>query len=731
MANPHAHDLRRRGHLLTRRHPAVGCSIADAFVLKDGGVYLVTRPDGDIPEGGPHGYGLYYHDCRFLSTYTLTLDGRGPIVLVSTGSSGYAGIFELTNPELPSEGGGTLDRHELAVRWDRVVEGGGPAVHESLRVHNYGAAPVDVILALTFGADFADVFTVRGLADAPRGQRHPARWAGGVLHLRYDGLDELRRATEIRFFRAPDHAEGGCARFDLHLGPGAEEEIPLSIALQEGPVEERRPPAPPDLPSLAAARRAAAEAHSAALTRVDSDAVALQKSLDRSLADLGMLRSSLGEETFYAAGVPWFVALFGRDALIVALEALAYDPAIARDTLRLLARHQGTRDEPTRDEEPGKILHEYRVGELAHVHAIPQTPYYGSVDATPLFLVLLGQHAAWTGSLDLFHELRPHVDAALGWIEAHGESLMPGYVAYLSRATGGTANLGWKDSGDAVVMADGSLARQPIALVEVQGYVYLARTSIAELLERAGEPAPAARLRASAESLKARFLRDFWLPEQGFLALALTAGGPAEVLTSNAGQTLFTGLLTPALARATAESLLSEPMWSGWGIRTLSSEARAYNPVAYHRGTVWPHDNALILAGLRRCGFDAAALQVFSGLLDASAHFPLRRLPEVFSGFPRRDYGVPVRYPVACHPQAWAAGSLPYMLTCLLGLSPDGFTNRLRVVRPVLPAEAGRVALRGLRVGSGVVDLSFERGQHGEIHVRVMRNDGGVVVEVI
>lgn len=731
MAISHEHDLSRRGRALTRRHPAGGRSIADAFILKDDGVYLVTRPDGDIPEDGAHGYGLYYHDCRFLSAYALTLDGHAPIVLVSTGASGYAGILELTNPELPSPGGRTLERHEIAVRWDRVVEGGGPAVHERLRVHNYGEGPADVVLALTFGADFADVFAVRGLADSPHGHLHPPRWAGPVLHLRYDGADGLLRATEIRFFRAPDHAEGGRARFALHLEAGAEEEISLAITLQEGPAGERREPARPDLHRLTAARRAEAEAHAAGLTRVETDHPPLQKALHRSLADLAMLRTSVGDQAFYAAGVPWFVALFGRDALLVALEALAYDPSIARDTLRLLARHQGTRDDPTRDEEPGKILHEHRVGELAHLHAIPQTPYYGSVDSTPLFLVLLAQHAAWTGSLDLFHELRPHVDAALRWITEHGESVMPGYVAYYSRATRGAANQGWKDSGDAIVMADGSLARQPIALVEVQGYAYLARTSIADLLERAGEPEHAARLRAQAEARKARFLRDFWLPEEGFLALALTAGGPAKVLTSNPGQTLFTGLLPPDLARRTAESLLSEPMWSGWGIRTLSAEARAYNPVSYHRGTVWPHDNALIAAGLRRHGLDAEALHVFSGLLDASAHFPLRRLPEVFSGFPRRDYGVPVRYPVACHPQAWAAGALPFMLTCLLGLSPDAFTGRLRVVRPVLPDEARRVTLRGLRVGKAELDLSFERGQHGEIHVRVLRNEGGVVVEVV
>jgi glycogen debranching enzyme len=452
--------------------------------------------------------------------------------------------------------------------------------------------------------------------------------------------------------------------------------------------------------------------------------------MERSICDLSMLRSSLAHEAFYAAGIPWFAALFGRDAIIVALEALAYNPDIARDTLRLLARHQGKKVDPSRDEEPGKILHELRVGELAHLGAVPHTPYYGTVDATPLFLVLLAHHAAWTGQLDLFRELRPNVDAALGWVARYGEAEMPGYVAYRSHATNGLANQGWKDSGDAIVMENGDLAQQPIALVEVQGYVYLAKMGIADLLDRTGEKDLAGRLRGEAEDLKQRFVRDFWLADKGFFALALTAGGPAAVLSSNPGQALWTGIVPPEEARRTMECLLSEPMWSGWGIRTLSSDARRFNPVAYHRGTVWPHDNAIIAAGFRRHGFDHEACQVFDGILDASTHFGMHRLPELFSGFRRSDYGVPVRYPVACHPQAWAAGALPFMLSNALGLTPEAFDKRLRIVRPRLPEAVHCVSLRGLRVGGAAVDLSFARRRSGRISVRVLRNDGGLAVEV-
>ncbi len=731
-------ELERRGRVLTRKSPAIGRSIARAFVLKDGDVFFLANQNGDVPEKGPHGFGLYHHDCRFLRAYVLTLDGRSPIPLASTSELGFKGIFELTNPVLPKTDGGKVDKHEIAVRWDRLVEGDQLKLHDLIRVKSFAAEPADVALALSFRAGFEDVFAVRGLLSDKPGRLHPAAWVDGVLRFTYDGADGIRRTTDVQFWRPPCETEGTIARFLLHLEPEAEEEISLCVVLSETPVDRAAPPPVrtadpanrPDVASIEQQRHASVETRKARMTVVRTGAVTLDAVMGRSLQDLAMLRSRLADRTYYAAGVPWFVALFGRDALVVALETLAYDPDIARDTLRLLAHHQGRALDPTRDEEPGKILHEYRVGELAHVGAVPHTPYYGSVDATPLFLVTLARHAAWTGRLDLFHELHPNVNAALAWIERYGQSAETGYVDYDSPASGGLANQGWKDSGDAIVMKDGSLARAPIALVEVQGYVYLAKTSIASLLDRAGEGARAADLRREAEALKARFARDFWLPDEGFLALALTPDGPAAVLSSNAGQALWTGIVAPEHARATMESLLSEPMWSGWGVRTLSGEARRYNPIAYHRGTVWPHDNALITAGLRRHGFDGAACQVTTGILEASMHFPMHRLPELFSGFRRADYGLPVRYPVACHPQAWAAGSVPFMLATLLGLEPDAFEGRLRVVRPVLPESVGEVELRGLRVGSGSVDLAFVRRADGGCDARVLEARGGVDVEV-
>jgi glycogen debranching enzyme len=725
-------DLERRGRILTKTSPAASLSIADAFVLKDGDVFLVTEPTGDIPEDGPHGFGLYHHDCRFLNGYVLEIDGREPIPLVANAAHGHKGVVELTNPELPKRGGGTLEMHEIALCWQRFLDGERSRLHDVLRVRNFHDEAVDLVLTLRFRAEFEDVFDVRGLLSNGHGKLHPPRWAHQSLRLQYDGSDGIQRTTDIHFWRRPDEIDGCTVRFSLHVESETEQEIALSIHLHESSAKEKleAPAARPDLPLIDRSRRAVAAAHASAFTVVHSDYVPLARAMERSICDLSMLRSSLAHEAFYAAGIPWFAALFGRDAIIVALEALAYNPDIARDTLRLLARHQGKKVDPSRDEEPGKILHELRVGELAHLGAVPHTPYYGTVDATPLFLVLLAHHAAWTGQLDLFRELRPNVDAALGWVARYGEAEMPGYVAYRSHATNGLANQGWKDSGDAIVMENGDLAQQPIALVEVQGYVYLAKMGIADLLDRTGEKDLAGRLRGEAEDLKQRFVRDFWLADKGFFALALTAGGPAAVLSSNPGQALWTGIVPPEEARRTMECLLSEPMWSGWGIRTLSSDARRFNPVAYHRGTVWPHDNAIIAAGFRRHGFDHEACQVFDGILDASTHFGMHRLPELFSGFRRSDYGVPVRYPVACHPQAWAAGALPFMLSNALGLTPEAFDKRLRIVRPRLPEAVHCVSLRGLRVGGAAVDLSFARRRSGRISVRVLRNDGGLAVEV-
>ena len=723
----------RKQRVLTHKKPSQVESIAHAVVIKNEDVFFLSAPDGQVPLRGRHGLGLYFHDCRFLNGYELHLAGQRPGVLVATPRNGFLALVELTGPTLRRADGSEVQKEDVGVRWERALDSDRRTLLDRITLHNFSLTPVEFPMALTFRAEFEDVFIVRGLLGEKRGTRHAPHWHEGTLGFLYDGSDGVYRSVQVSFSVAPDRTSDAGAQFQVRLPPGASRQYEVAVALRESPHQAEvrpRPPVPTEWKTAEDASSGTSDRWLAEQTRVTSDSLFLEQILERSLRDLRVLRTTLHGEEFFAAGVPWFVALFGRDSILAALQTLAYTPGVAEHTLRLLARYQGTKADDWRDEQPGKILHELRVGELARKGAIPHTPYYGSIDSTPLFLILLGRHAAWTGDLRVFHDLRDHVERALGWMDAGGDPDGDGYLEYESRSGKGLVNQGWKDSGDAIVNADGSLARPPIRLVEVQGYAYRARLCVAELFERAGEAGRAAGLRRQAGELRERFNRDFWLADEGFYALALQdQGQPAKVAASNPGQALWTGIVAEDRAGAVAERLMADDLFSGWGVRTLSSKERRYNPIGYHLGTVWPHDNSIILAGLRAHGQDAAALKIFEGIMRAAMHYHGYRLPEVFAGFRRRDFGVPVHYPVACHPQAWAAGAVPFMLERLLGLEPEAFDNRLRVVRPVLPDDVTRLELTGLRVGRGRVDLRFRRAS-GRTEVEVLRNDGNLDVRV-
>jgi glycogen debranching enzyme len=730
------HRNQQKRRVLTRGMPASTLAISEAVVVKDADVFMVTERSGGIPLGDKHGFGLYHHDCRYLDGYVLEIEGTAPEPLVANADAGFKAVVELTNLKTRLDGGDVLRQQEIGIRIDRLVDGTELAVHDVLTVRNFAADAITVTLTLRFRAEFQDVYQVRGLLHGKRGTLHDPSWEDSVLRFAYDGVDEVRRSVDVRFWHAPDHTDGATAQFVLELPSEHAEEIALSLELGEEPcAQPRRAAAPsgkrPELGRIERGLHRTTTDWRRGQPEVKSSSYLLAHAVERSLLDLRMLQTELDGEAYFAAGVPWFVALFGRDSLLSALQALAFEPAAAASTLRLLARHQGTRVDAWRDEQPGKILHELRVGELARSGEVPHTPYYGSVDSTELFLVLMARHAAWTGSLALFEELREHVDAALGWIGSWGDLDEDGYLEYAGDTGRGLVNQGWKDSGDAIVTPDGQQATPPIALCEVQGYVHLAKVEIAALYERAGEHSMAEDLRNEAAELRRRFNRDFWMPDRRYFALALQFGKEqVGSIASNAGQALWTGIVDPDKARPTVERLMSDAMWTGWGIRTLSEEERRYNPIAYHRGTTWPHDCALIADGFRRYGFDDEACRVFQGLLEAARQFPSFRLPEVFSGFPRGDYGVPVRYPVACHPQAWAAGSVLHLLVSLLGLAPNAFERTLRIERPVLPDVVPDVELRGLRVGDARVDLRFERGADGHVDVEVLDTRGHIEVVV-
>jgi glycogen debranching enzyme len=707
-------------------------NVARAVVSKAGDVFFLSERNGELPADNQDGFGLYYHDCRYLDGYRIRFSGTPPNVLVSAANRGSIAEFELTNEQLQVPDAKSIPVQTFGVHIQRVIDGDRLTVHDLITIDNYDVQSHELPLSFDFESHFEDLFEIRGLHPKKIGRENKPEWRDGVLVLSYSGADGVLRRTEVHFEPTPTKSSGNSAEYHLKLNAGQREQLNISFEIvetRERPAIGKRFRSKPD--EVAHGIDRASHHWLAGCAEVQSNSVQLTRVMQRSLLDLGILRSELDGYHYFAAGLPWYGALFGRDSIISALQTLAYAPTIAEETIRLLAKYQGTKNDDWRDEEPGKILHELRRGELANLNEIPQTPYYGAVDSTPLFLILVGEHANWTGDLGLFKDIRQHVDRALHWMDHGGAHPNGKYLSYASKSSKGLGNQGWKDSGDSVMNSDGSLATPPIALVEVQGYVYRAKRLIADLYGRAGENQIADRLRGQAAELKRAFNRDFWVESKNFYAIALQKDNrPAAVISSNPGQALWSGIIDDNKAEAVVDHLAAEDMFSGWGIRTLSHKERRYNPIGYHLGTVWPHDNSIIAAGLRRYGFNKQALQILESIVSAGQHFEHARLPEVFGGFSQRDFSIPVRYPVACHPQAWAAGSVPFMMSSLLGLSANAFNNHLRVVRPVLPSFVNELDFRRIKIGDSTIDLHFERVRDAEVHVDVVNRDGSIEVEV-
>ena len=711
-------------------------SIAKAVVIKHGNLFFLAPPEGEVPMSLGHGFGLYFHDCRYLNGYELTVGGEHPEPLAARSWEGGRAVFQLTTPDFETPDGRTIQRETVGLKWERVIDGEQCVLHEQLDIQNFGSEPVVCPIMMRFRAGFEDVFEIRGLFHEVKGKLFKPSWRDKCLVFSYEGGDRIRRSLAVHFYPLPKDVKGTAVEFHISLQPNESKQIRISLAVSESDEQPNRLFAQTsvyrDLHAVTQGIKASCEQWMKRETEFHSDSILLNRVMRRSLLDLHMLKTSIAGDDYFAAGVPWFATLFGRDCLITSLQTLALGTETAADTLRLLARYQGDHVNEWRDEQPGKILHELRVGELARMNKIPHTPYYGTIDATPLFIILMSRYVHWTGDLDLFQELRSHIERALHWIDRYGDVAGDGYVSYVGNTNKGLINQGWKDSGDAIVTEDGRIAHPPIALVEVQGYVYLAKMSIADLYDRVGERDHATHLRAEAHALRDRFNRDFWLEDEGCYALALEAGRrPCRVMSSNPGQALWAGIVDEQKAGRVVQRLMKPDLFNGWGIRTLSYKERRYNPMGYHMGTVWPHDNSLIAAGFRRYGFDREADRIFVGLLEAAMEFEDYRLPELFTGFAREEYGVPVRYPVACHPQAWAAGSIPFLVETLLGLVPDAFGNRLKIVNPHLPDFINRVEIRHLCVGKGSLDLCFERGRDGQLEAKVLQVSGDLSVEVV
>ncbi|MBI2913255.1 MAG: amylo-alpha-1,6-glucosidase [Chloroflexi bacterium] len=711
--------------LLPEAEPMGVQDIREALVIRERDLFLLTDISGQVPAGNLNGYGLYYADTRYLSGYDFTFAAAEPVVLLSTAELGYSSEQVLTNPSMPSLEGRKIPRGTMEVRRLRVVE---DALEETLRVTNYNVFPVSVELVFRFAADFADIFEVRGHERESRGELRAPFLQDSTLTMAYKGKDGHTRQTLIIFTPAPlsveTDSQGAVVRFRVSLAHRESEAIRLLVTV-DGRLEAAQ-----------GVERfgIVAQEYGSWLneaTRIYTDNDFYNAVLERSLADLRMLWNHEGQGGAYpAAGTPWYDTLFGRDSCIVGLQTLALKPHIARNCLATLARWQGKKFDPWRDEEPGKILHELRQGELTQTGELPFSPYYGSIDSTPLFLWLAGEYYQWTGDLELLQSLETNLRWALHWLKEYGDTNGDGYVDYEKRSAKGLVNQGWKDSWDAIIHADGALVQPPTALVEVQGYVYTALRKLAPVFAALGDGETAEGLRREVAALKRRFNRDFWLQE-GFYALGMDGqGSPAASTTSNAGHALWSGIAYQGHAKQVAERLMRNDMFSGWGIRTISTTSPRYNPFGYHLGTVWPHDNSIIAMGFKRYGFEDELNEVATALFDAARAFPYYRLPELFGGAARSAHHAPVPYPVACRPQAWAAAAFPLITQAILGLCPDGPRNRLYIVRPVLPEWLENVQVEGLRVGHGEADLYYER-RAGRTRVRVLDVRGDVKVETV
>jgi len=735
-------------------------------VLKHGNLFLLSDPFGDVHPDS-RGLGLYDLDTRILSCAVLRINGVRPTLLRTQATANHIATIQLTNPELrrdpamKNEIGAAIASRAISIMRRRWIAGG---LAERIEVTNYSAAAQRVVIDLELDADSADIFEVRGRIRPHRGTYRPTQATPTSVTFAYDGLDGFTRRTLVAMSPAEVMAseedsvlphEGSVRiRWALEIEPGAREGISWEVSSQLVPGEHAR--ATQEVPT----RLAQSVTHGSAAANTDgsngadgatsaiappteaeaeygtwqercarirSDGELLDLAIRRSIADLRLLRNDgpMHGEHYVAAGVPWFTTLFGRDSIITSLQVLPFMPDVARETLGVLAAWQATEDDPDRDMEPGKILHELRVGELARTGELPHRPYYGSIDSTPLWLILLDETYRWTGDLDLVRSLWPNAIAALEWIDRYGDQDGDGFVEYERRTPQGLLNQGWKDSGDAIRHRDGTPAETPIALVEIQGYVYDAKRRMASLAERLGDRALSKHLLVEAAELEARFNQAFWMPDLAYYAMALDrdkrqVGG----IGSNAGHCLWSGIVPPDRVDAVVDRLLDPSMDCGWGIRTYASGQPGYNPVGYHTGTVWPHDNALIAAGMKRAGRHDAADRVASRIFEAAQHSPDFRLPELFCGFDRGLADVPVPYPVACSPQAWAAATSLSLLQTMLGMHADAAKDILELDRPHLPSWLGKVTVHDLRVGERTVDLLFHRWRGNTTSAEVLRRDG-------
>jgi glycogen debranching enzyme len=705
--------------------PMTGPAARPRRSLKHDDTFIVLDSHGDIgaSAGGPDG--LFNADTRYLARLELVLDDVQPLLLGSNMRDDNSALtVDLTNPDIYRNGRIVLQKDILHIV--RTVFLWRGTAYQRIGLQNHGENPASFDLTLLFDNDFADLFEVRGEKRPRRGVGSSKLLGPADVALDYKGLDGKLRSMTLHFDPRPTHLAVNAATYHFDLAP--QQISSLFVAASCNKPAGHKPV--PFFRGLLAHRREMRQSAAGAASVETSNDI-FNEVLCQSMADLNMLMTDTPQGRYPYAGIPWYSTTFGRDGIITALQMLWIDPRIARGVLKRLAFYQATTVDPFADAEPGKILHEMRGGEMADLHEVPFARYYGSVDATPLFVLLAGLYVERTGDDETLVELWPAIEAALGWIDGAGDPDRDGFVEYQRASERGLANQGWKDSYDAIFHADGRLAEGYIALAEVQGYVFAGKQLAARCASRLGKVDLARKLTAEAQRLAERFEDAFWCDELGSYALALDgAKQPCRVRTSNAGQLLFSGMVREDRARMVAADLMRPHFFTGWGIRTVARGEARYNPMSYHDGSIWPHDNALIALGLARYDLKHPVERVFKALFDAATYMDLRRLPELFCGFQREKQRGPTLYPVACAPQAWASATPFTLLEAALGLEFDAERGEIRLRNPRLPAFLNEVILRELKLGPSSVDLRVRR--HGDdVSLEVLRRRGQIQVSIV
>lgn len=693
-----------------------------ALVLKQDDSFLVTDESGDIDLEVRADAGLFHEGTRFLSAMRFSLANSRPLLLSSTvRTDNLLMTVDLTNTDMRDKNKVSLPRGTVYISRSKFLWKG--VCYETIRIHNFGTTTCSINWSLHFDADYADIFEVRGEKRERRGEQLTPELQRDGIQLGYIGLDNQLRTTRITCSPSPGAILESEFDFALTLEPKGDATFRIAVACQLGagaPILETQE-AYRHSTQIIARRR---ENESV----IETSNYRFASWVERSAADLQMMLTETPHGLYPYAGVPWFSTPFGRDGMITALECLWLAPRIARGVLTYLAATQAENISPEQDAEPGKILHEARTGEMAALGEIPFRRYYGSIDATPLFVLLAGAYYKRTADLDFIRSIWPNIERALEWIDGYGDADGDGFVEYSRHSSSGLVQQGWKDSQDSIFHRNGALARGPIALCEVQAYVYSAKRFASELARALGHPNRAAALQQQAESLRIAFDKAFWNEDMGTYALALDGDkGQCKVAASNAGHCLFASIASPARAAAVCDRLMHEDMFNGWGVRTLASCEHRYNPISYHNGSVWPHDNALIAWGLNEYGHKEAVAQIASALFECALYMDLHRLPELFCGFDKRPGSGPTLYPVACSPQSWAAASSFLLIAACLGISIDAPGNRVLFRNPVLPESVKRITIRHLRIGESELDLSVKRYSDGAT-VGVERRDGNIEV---